>query len=135
MANLITFRTSLFDPAAEPENPYNPIAGQSALVWVRAEVLGDDYESSEPDAEDWGWYTEVVADDEVYTVGAICFDEEDQPPDEPLDWMIQVVKRRRFADVMRRRGAMSPDDRLTSTLVDAFEANPAFEQVSLEVGR
>ena len=126
MANLITFRTSLFDPAEEPENPYNPI---------RAEVLGDDYESSEPDAEDWGWYTEVQADDDVYTVGAICFDEEDQPPDEPFDWMIQVVKRRSFADVMRRRGAMSPDDRLTRTLVDAFEADPAFEQVSLEVGR
>lgn len=134
MAHLITFRTSLFDPAEEPENPYNPIAGQSALVWVRAEALGDEYESSEPDAEDWGWYTEIQVEDDVYTVGAICFDEEDQPPDEPLDWMVQVVKRRSFADVMRRRGAMSPDDRLTRALVGAFEADPAFEQVSLEVG-
>ena len=70
-----TSSTDAFDPSSEPENPFNPIAGQSVLVWLREHAL-EGYESSEPDCEDWGWYIEVQGGDSVYTVGAICFDDE-----------------------------------------------------------
>lgn len=135
MTHVISFRTTLFDPAAEPENPYNPIAGQSALVWLRETVLGDGYQTTEPDSEDWGWYIEVQVDDGSYTVGAICFREDDEPAGEALDWMIQVVKHRSFGDTLRRRNAMTPDDALTQTIYGALDANAVFEDVEFEVGR
>ncbi|MDJ0792154.1 MAG: hypothetical protein QNJ71_09670 [Acidimicrobiia bacterium] len=145
MAHLISFRTDLFDPAAEPENPINPIAGQSALVWIRDQVLADVCESTEPDYEDWGWYIEVPWDGGSYTVGAICFDEDDgsisgdgadsDPSRKGFEWMVQVVKRRRFSDVMRRKNAMKADDGLTTLIVDALRADPAFEDVAVEFGR
>lgn len=135
MAHVISFRTSFFDPTGEPENPYNPIAGQSALVWLRASVLEDTDQTSEPDCEDWGWYIEVQVDEATYTVGAICFLEEDEPVSDPLDWMIQVVKHRSFTDALRRKNAMVADDPLTQTIYGALESNPAFEDVQLEVGK
>lgn len=135
MAHVISFRTSFFDPAGEPENPYNPIAGQSALVWLQQSVLGDDYQTSEPDCEDWGWYIEVPVDDAFYTVGAICFLEEDEPDSDPLDWMIQVVKHRSFKNVLRRKNAMVADDPLTGTIYGALASNPVFVDVQLEVGK
>ena len=135
MTHVISFRTAVFDPAGEPENPFNPIAGQSALVWVRGTVLGDDYKSTEPDCEDWGWYTEVSANDSTYTVGAICFEEDDDPVGASRDWMIQVVKRRTMSEALRRKNVMLPDDSLTRSIVDALEADPGFEDVALEIGR
>jgi len=59
MAHLISFDTAKFDLAAEPPNPINPIAGVSFLHWLR-EALGEGYAVSEPAAEDWGWYVDVV---------------------------------------------------------------------------
>lgn len=135
MAHTISFRTTLFDPSVEPENPYNPIAGQSALVWLRASVLGDGYQTSEPDCEDWGWYIEVQVADASYTVGATCFLEDDEPAEEALDWMIQIDKHRSFGDTLRRKNAMASDDGLAQTIFDALDANAAFEDVELEVGR
>ena len=132
MAHIISFRTGLFDPASEPENPINPIAGQSALVWLRKRVLGQVYEATEPDYEDWGWYIEVHGDGATYTVGAICFDEDREPNQSHFEWMIQVVKRRRVFDVLRGRNAMTVDDELTATISDALRADPAFEGVTVE---
>lgn len=135
MAHLITFSTDAFDPSSEPENPFNPIAGQSVLVWLREHAL-EGYESSEPDCEDWGWYIEVQGGDSVYTVGAICFDDEgDGGQGASPEWMIQVVKRRTLGDVVRRRNRMAADDRLTLRIAEALRANVAFDRIEVEFGR
>jgi hypothetical protein len=134
MADLISFRTAAFDPALEPENPINPIAGQSVLAWLRANALGSEYESTPPDYEDWGWYIEVRDADTAYTVGAICYDEGGSG-DVVRDWMIQVVPRRRLSDVFRRRMASQGQGRLTGVIADALRADGAFEDVSVEQGR
>lgn len=135
MTHQISFRTATFDPSAEPENPFNPIAGQSALVWLRESVYPNGYESTEPDCEDWGWYSGVQADGNSYTVGATCFEEDGQPAGGVRDWTIQVVKHRSFSDALRRKNAMSPDDPLSQIIVDALNADAAFERVEVEVGR
>lgn len=51
------------------------------------------------------------------------------------DWMIQVVKRRRFSDVLRRKNPMLPNDPLTHSVLDSLNADTGFDQVVLDVGR
>lgn len=139
MAHLISFRTDAWDPADEPENPINPIPGRSALVWIRSDVLGEHDIATEPDYEDWGWYIDVEAAGSTYIVGSICFDEDDDRLADAVpgeyDWTIQVVKRRRFADVVRRRNLMDRNDPLTARLAEAVQANPRFSDVSVDYGR
>ena len=56
MARVIRFMTDKFDVSKEPPNPINPIPGQSLLVRLRAQTQART-QLSEPDAEDWGWYS------------------------------------------------------------------------------
>jgi len=57
MKEALYFKTSLFDLSKEIENPINPIYGISLLNWLRKE-LKDTIEITEPEAEDWGWYSD-----------------------------------------------------------------------------
>ena len=126
-ASVITFRTSRFDPGSEPPNPINPIAGYSVLVWLRTSLSSLDF--SEPDTEDWGWYSTVEFEGLSYLVGACC---QGQPGDEPpLDWAIQIKKQRGLMDVLRGRNRMDRDDGLCALIHAALLAEPAFTNVEL----
>ena len=63
MAHVVSFRSNKFDVSAETPNPINPIAGQSVLTWLRAELAKAQYTATEPDTEDWGWYIDVTGND------------------------------------------------------------------------
>ena len=65
MALVIRFRTAKFDVSKERPNPINPIPGESLLLWLR-ERARPDVVMSEPDAEDWGWYSSVVEGAQLY---------------------------------------------------------------------
>ena len=123
MACLIEFKTSMFDPAAEPPNRINPIAGQSVLKWLREHVVPD---ATEPDGEDWGWYMEVDFDGARYLVGAICHPPEQGSPDPIREWMIQIHKQRSLKDKLFGRTVLQPTYRLAAKFVGAFRADPAF---------
>jgi hypothetical protein len=58
MAHLISLETAAFDLRAEPRNPINPIGGHSVLAWLRT-ALAPQAQLTEPEAEDWGWYSMV----------------------------------------------------------------------------
>ena len=70
MAHVVSFSTGKFDVSTETPNPINPIAGQSILKWLRAELAKAQYTATEPDTEDWGWYIDVTGNDGSYLVGA-----------------------------------------------------------------
>ena len=97
MNNSINFRTSMFDVSQEKENPYNPIYGVSLLLWLKEELKGK-MEMTEPDAEDWGWYSELEWEGKHYMIGSTAFFEEGDDPKAESDWAFQIVKFRSFKE-------------------------------------
>lgn len=132
MAILISFETSKFDIANERPNPFNPIAGESAVIWLREHVLGSEYTSSEPAAEDWGWYIDVSDSEGSYLVGSIAHPDEEDEGNPEVEWMIQVDRSRSFKEKLLGRNKMTPDDALVVKIAAALTASEDFRNVSVE---
>lgn len=130
MAHIITFETALFDRRKEPKNPINPIGGHSALAWLR-KALASHVELTPPRAEDWGWYSRGTLDGREYLVGAIAFGAPSDPP--PLDWLIQIHKKRSLVEKLLGRHRMTLDDPLSALIQSTLRAKPAFANVELRV--
>jgi hypothetical protein len=128
MAHVISFRTALFDVSAETPNPINPLAGESALRWVREKLAPTQYRAGEPSTEDWGWYIDVDGGGASYLVGAST-DAESTALER--DWVIQVHKHRSFRDRLLGRNKMAPDDPLFALIENILRADEAFKQVSV----
>ena len=129
MAHVVSFRSSKFDVSAETPNPINPIAGQSVLTWLRAELAKAHYTATEPDTEDWGWYIDVTGNDGSYLVGASA-DAEGSTPN--VEWVIQVHKHRSFTEKVFGRNKMVADDSLAALIERIVRANPQISDVSVE---
>lgn len=128
MAQVISFTTSRFDIAAEKPNPINPIAGQSVLLWLKAELLRAGYQVTEPDTEDWGWYMDVHDGGAAYLVGASA-DVEALPA--PVEWTVQVHKHRSMTDKLLGRNRMTGDDPLSALIERLVRADSTLQQVSV----
>jgi len=134
MAHLATFTTSKFDPSTEPPNEANPIPGKSVLDWLRSEILGDEYESTEPDYEDWGWYMDVDSGTAKYLVGGCCYNDYEEPPKPgEYEWIIQIHKARSVIDWLVRRNKLGEDDALTALIFDAVNSEQAFRDIRFDI--
>lgn len=100
-------------------------AGQSVLLWLKAELLRADYQVTEPDAEDWGWYMDVQDADAAYLVGASA------DAEAPLEWTVQVHKHRSMTDRLLGRNKMAADDRLSALIERLIRADGAMQQISV----
>ena len=129
MAHVVSFSTRKFDVSAETPNPINPIAGQSVLTWLRAELAKAQYTATEPDTEDWGWYIDVTGNDGSYLVGASA-DADGSTPN--VEWVIQVHKHRSFTDKVFGRNKMVADDSLAALIERIVRADPQISDVSVE---
>ena len=129
MAHVISFRSSKFDVSAETPNPINPIAGQSVLKWLRAELAKADYTATEPDTEDWGWYMDVAGNDGSYLVGASA-DADASTPD--VEWVVQVHRHRSMSDKLFGRNKMAPDDPLAALIERIVRGDSQISDVSVE---
>ena len=128
MAQVISFTTSRFDVAAETPNPTNPIAGQSVLLWLKAELSRQNYRVTEPDTEDWGWYMDVQGDGGAYLVGASA-DAETQSA--PVEWTVQVHRHRSITDKLLGRNKMAMDDPLFALIERLVRADSRMQQISV----
>ena len=126
MAHVITFRTARFDPTKERPNPINPIAGESVLQWLRAELSRDGYQVSQPDTEDWGWYVSVEGGGAVYLVGASA-DVEEGAVD--IEWTVQVHKNRSLKEKILGKNKMAADDPLSRLIEKIVRADRGIEEV------
>lgn len=117
MPHLITFESDRFDPASEKENPINPIAGESVLKWLQKE-LASQYKLSAPEPEDWGWFCTTETPDGFMMIGASA----DADQTQPIEWAIQIHKRRGMMDKMLGRNPHQADDPLTKAIQTALEA-------------
>ena len=129
MAHIISFRSRKFDVTTETPNPTNPIAGQSVLRWLRAELATSPYTATEPDTEDWGWYMDVTGNDATYLVGASA-DADGSTPE--VEWVIQVHKHRSMKDKLLGRNTMTVDDSLAALIERIIRADTQMSDVSVE---
>ncbi len=130
MAHVVTFRSSKFDPADEPANPINPIAGHAVLLWLSDSVRAAGYECGEPDAEDWGWYLDVTGHDATYLLGASG--ESEPGGDGAVDWTVQLHRHRSFTDKLLGRNVQTPDDPLTALVERVVRADPALLNAEID---
>ncbi len=129
MAHILSFRTRKFDVTAETPNPINPIAGQSVLRWLQAELSTAGYTATEPATEDWGWYIDVTSNDGSYLVGASA-DADGSAPD--VEWVIQVHRHRSMSDKVFGRNKMAADDSLVAMIERIVRGDPQISDVSVE---
>ena len=105
MARVIRFNTSKFDVSAERPNPINPIHGESLLLWLRDQA-STKLAVSQPDAEDWGWYSFVEWNGRQYMLGSSASEEEAGE----REWILQVEKQRSFKEKLLGREKMVKED-------------------------
>jgi hypothetical protein len=129
MAHVITFTTSRFDIATEPPNPINPIGGHSVLAWLRGELDRSGWRTTDPDAEDWGWYIDASGSAGTYLVGASADAHEPTPE---VEWTIQVHKKRSLKNKLLGGNKMSPDDPLSALVERILRADPAITAVDVD---
>ena len=113
----------MFDVSQEKLNPINPIYGLSLLLWLRTE-LNYTLSITEPEAEDWGWYSALEWEGSNYLVGASAFFEEGDDPTAELEWVFQVDKYRSFKDKIFGNNKMTESDSCFMYFKDLFEAHP-----------
>jgi len=106
MTHVIRFRTARFVISKERPNPINPIPGESLLLWLR-EQTRPDVAVSEPDAEDWGWYSSVEWEGRSYMLGSSA--SEDDSGDR--EWILQIEKHRSVTEKLLGRAKMGKDDK------------------------
>nr|WP_296016743.1 hypothetical protein [uncultured Acidovorax sp.] len=125
MASVVRFKTSKFNVAAEKPNPINPFAGQSLLLWLREAALPR-IDVTEPEPEDWGWYSFATWDGRTYILGSSASEEQNGEH----EWVLQVVKQRTLVEKVLGRERMQKDDGLASFVLQLLQQEPAFHGVS-----
>jgi hypothetical protein len=131
MAHVVTFRSARFNIAGERPNPINPIAGESVLRWLHEKLRESQYETTEPEPEDWGWYIDVKGGGAAYLVGASG--EADDDPPGLVAWTIQVHKHRSLKEKITGANKLTADDRL-SALIERLVRQET-DAVGIEVSR
>ena len=132
MTILISFITSKFDTSKERPSPINPIAGESALHWLRDEILLAPFFCTEPDAEDWGWYVDVTSPDGKYLIGSIAHIEEGDNPRQDIEWMMQIHKNRSFKEKVMGRNKLDSEDPLVQQIVGSLRKDASIHDVEEE---
>ena len=124
----ISFRTSKFDVSKETPNPVNPIAGEGVLQWLRQELARSDWQATEPDHEDWGWYIDVIGHGSSYLVGASGEPETESPS---MEWILQISKTRTLKEKLLGRNQMTPGDPLVALVERIIRAEREITQVEV----
>ena len=129
MAHLVTFTTTRFDPASEPANPINPIAGHAVLAWLRDGLVRAGYRTGEPDTEDWGWYMDVADGAGSYLVGASGDGEADGSA---IEWVVQIHRHRSLMDRLLGRNPLLSEDPLLACIERIVRAEPSVTNVIVD---
>jgi hypothetical protein len=126
MARVIRFTNEKFDVSKERPNPINPIPGESLLWWLRDQAKAR-VQLTEPDAEDWGWYSFVDWEGRQYLLGASASDDEGE-----REWVLQIDKQRSMKEKLLGRATMTADDGCATFFQGLLEREPAFKGVSID---
>ena len=131
MNHVISFKTSKFDVTKEPENPINPIFGKSLLDWLKTK-LSSELNLTEPDAEDWGWYSTLKWEGREYLIGAIAYFEEGDDPNSEIEWIFQLDKARTLIEKLLGKERLTIEDQCFKYLKSVLESEPSFKELNVE---
>jgi hypothetical protein len=129
MHPVIHFRSRLFDVSSESENPINPIRGASLLEWLRSRVRSD-LSMTATESEDWGWYTNVDWQGRSYLVGAAVHESSDGNH----EWVLQIDKVRSLKERLLGQAKFTVDDPCFAYFKAIVSDEPAFTDLSVELG-
>ncbi|GLQ30918.1 hypothetical protein [Litoribrevibacter albus] len=127
MHQVITFTSSKFDVTKEDENPINPIYGQSLLFWLKEKVSGK-VELEQPEAEDWGWYTNIDWNGRSYLLGASAT-EVNHPE---YEWVFQIEKHRTLKEKLLGKNKQTENDECFVFFKSVLQSEPEFSGVTSE---
>lgn len=127
MTVIVPFNTRMFDVSRERPNPINPIAGESLLRWL-GEKLPSGQGLSEPNVEDWGWYSSIEWDGSHYMLGSSASEAEDGV----REWVLQVLRNRSLKERLLGRGRVTPDAPLVIRIVGLLSGEPQFMDLQVE---
>ncbi|MEJ8560925.1 hypothetical protein QTO30_06620 [Yoonia sp. GPGPB17] len=126
------------DPATLQEH-INRLAGRSLLTAIHDSLANHGYAPSAVDQEDWGWYTELVAE-MPYLIGAIVYQDADEVVDAnaTFEALIQVWRtesRKLFGLINYKKKVHAPlDDPFVTTLDGIIQALNGVENVRVSSG-
>ena len=123
---ILRFQTDKFDVTKERENPINPIYGESLLLWLRDKVKSQ-FDIPVPEAEDWGWYSQVNWKGRSYMLGASAEDESGQ-----YEWVFLIVKHRTLMEKIFGKEKMTSTDECVLFFRQLLEQEPAFRNLSVD---
>jgi hypothetical protein len=124
---VVRFNSAALNVQAERTNPINPIHGESLLTWLK-EKLGPEVHLSDPEPEDWGWYSSVEVDGRIYTLGSST----SEPEDGLREWVLQIDKQRGLKERLLGQAKLSASDPFVANLVKVVSAEPGFREVQVE---
>ena len=127
MTVVVRFNTKMFDVSRERPNPINPIAGESLLIWLK-DKLGSDHEVTEPDAEDWGWYSHINWAGTNYMLGSSA----SEPEDGEREWVLQIVRSKSLKERLLGRGNATTTDPCVTSIIKVLAAEQGFRGVQVE---
>jgi len=130
MNQAIHFKTLMFDVSKEKENPINPIHGLSLLEWLRKKLEGK-VEITEPEAEDWGWYSELEYEGGNYLIGACAFYEKGDDPTSEIEWVFQVHKYRSLKEKLLGQNKMTTSDSCFQFFKGLLDQEPGIREVEV----
>jgi len=128
MAALVEFESSKFDLSKEPENEFNPIHGQSILLWIMGKCDNVSF-LGKPGTEDWGWYIDAIWNGRRYMIGASA-----SCDDSKVAWcVVQIEKRRSLLEKLSGKEKLGTDDGLVQQISNLFLNNSDFQKVVCEL--
>ncbi|MBL8397340.1 MAG: hypothetical protein JNL84_04220 [Candidatus Accumulibacter sp.] len=127
MTVVLRFSTKMFDVTRERENPINPIPGESLLRWLNTR-LGHGARLTDPDPEDWGWYSYVEWDGAQYMLGSSASEEEEGKH----EWVLQIVRQRSLKERWLGHGKATVEDPCVKSILKLLLAEQQFERVAVE---
>lgn len=127
MTVVLRFNTDAFDVKLERENPINPIPGESLLIWLNSK-LGPRTMLTDPDAEDWGWFSYVEWAGSRYMLGSSASEEEGSE----REWVLQIVRQRTWKDKLLGRGKATAGDPCVKAITELIAKESRFTQLTVE---
>jgi hypothetical protein len=127
MEHVIRFKTAKFDISKERPNPISPISGESLLLWL-CELARLDVAVSEPDAEDWGWYSSVELEGRRYVLGSSASEDDNGDRERTL----RIEKHRPMTEKLLDRAKMGKDDKCAKYFRRLLESEATFKGVSVD---
>lgn len=127
MTIVIRFNSAALDVEAERKNPINPIPGESLLRWLQ-ERLRPALQITDPEPEDWGWYSNAVVGGSNYMLGSSA----SEPENGQREWVLQIVKHRSLKERLLGQGKLAAADPLAAQLVQVLSAEAGFQGVQVE---